>query len=210
MTTIGVISDTHIKVGGKRQLPPVIFDTFHGADLILHAGDLNCGQVISDLETLAPVRAVYGNNCDWDVVHSVPQFQSFTVENCRIGMAHGDVGARRAVKPFRGATGNNQAAANALSFFEEGFRRDDPLDCLVFGHSHWPIIQWREISELPFWNTKGAANLFEESNATTRENAPSLLLLNPGSACKKRRAENHTCALLRIDGARLEAELFAW
>jgi putative phosphoesterase len=210
MTTIGVISDTHIKVGGKRQLPPIVFEAFQNADLIVHAGDVNSAQVLTDLETLAPVRAVYGNNCDWDVVHSVPQFQSFVVEECRIGLAHGDVGARKTVKPFSGATGNNQAAANALSWFEDDFRRGEPLDCLIFGHSHWPIVQWRENHELPFWDTKKEAGLFEEASASTRAQSPSVLLLNPGSVGKKRRAPHHTCGVLRIDGKRLETKLFAW
>ncbi len=209
MTTIGVISDTHIKIGGKRQLPPIVFETFQDVDLIVHAGDANCAQVLTDLETLAPVLSVYGNNCDWDVLQVAPQFRIFQVEECRIGIAHGDVGARQSVRPFSGATGNNQAAANALSFFEDDFRRGEPLDCLIFGHSHWPLLQWREVAELPFWKPKKDAMLFDESIASTRGEAASLLLFNPGSACKKRRAPHHTCGLLRVDGTRLEAELVA-
>ena len=210
MTTIGVISDTHIKIGGKRQLPPIVFDTFQNVDLIVHAGDANCAQVFTDLATLAPVFAVYGNNCDWDVLQIAPQFQVLEIEECRIGIAHGDVGARKSVRPFTGATGNNQAAANALSFFEDDFRCGKPLDCLIFGHSHWPLIQWREVAQLPFWNAKNDASLFAESDVSTRGEAASLLLFNPGSAGKKRRAPHHTCGLLRVDGTRLEAELIAW
>jgi putative phosphoesterase len=54
--TIGVISDTH------GFLDPKIGELFQGVDHILHAGDIGYASIILELEYLAPVTAVLGNN----------------------------------------------------------------------------------------------------------------------------------------------------
>ena len=53
--TIGVISDTH------NFLDPKVHELFAGVDHILHAGDIGNVSIISELEEIAPVTAVYGN-----------------------------------------------------------------------------------------------------------------------------------------------------
>jgi putative phosphoesterase len=53
---IGVISDTH------NHLDPAIRPIFDGVDHILHAGDIGLPWVILELEAIAPVTAVLGNN----------------------------------------------------------------------------------------------------------------------------------------------------
>ncbi len=52
---IGVISDTH------NFLDPKVHKLFAGVDHILHAGDIGNSTIISELEAIAPVTAVYGN-----------------------------------------------------------------------------------------------------------------------------------------------------
>ncbi len=52
---IGLISDTHGMVRAS------VFDALAGVELILHAGDVGPDDVLTELETIAPVRAVYGN-----------------------------------------------------------------------------------------------------------------------------------------------------
>jgi len=52
---IGVISDTH------NYLDPKIHALFAGVNHILHAGDIGNATIISELEAIAPVTAVYGN-----------------------------------------------------------------------------------------------------------------------------------------------------
>jgi putative phosphoesterase len=52
---LGVISDTH------NFLDPKILELFAGVDHILHAGDIGNATIISELEEIAPVTAVYGN-----------------------------------------------------------------------------------------------------------------------------------------------------
>ena len=63
---IGLISDTH--VGAKRDsLPERVFELFHGVDLIVHAGDITQKKVLDELDTIAPVVAVLGNNDKLDL-----------------------------------------------------------------------------------------------------------------------------------------------
>lgn len=53
---IGVISDTH------NHFDPKIKTLFSGVDHILHGGDIGLPWVIMELESIAPVTAVLGNN----------------------------------------------------------------------------------------------------------------------------------------------------
>lgn len=55
---IGLISDTH------GFFDPKILMLFAGVSHILHAGDIGKESVIDELETIAPVTAVLGNNDD--------------------------------------------------------------------------------------------------------------------------------------------------
>jgi len=53
---IGVISDTH------NYFDPQIPALFSGVEHILHAGDIGMPLIILELESIAPVTAVLGNN----------------------------------------------------------------------------------------------------------------------------------------------------
>ena len=55
---IGVISDTH------NHLDPLVPRLFAGVDHIIHAGDIGLPWIILELEQIAPVTAVAGNNDD--------------------------------------------------------------------------------------------------------------------------------------------------
>jgi putative phosphoesterase len=59
---LGVIADTH------GLLRPEVFDTFAQVDHIVHAGDLGSLDLLSELEALAPVTAVFGNTDGFDIV----------------------------------------------------------------------------------------------------------------------------------------------
>jgi putative phosphoesterase len=55
MVLVGILSDTH------HLVRPEALDALQGVELILHAGDVGSGEVLSTLEDVAPVRAVRGN-----------------------------------------------------------------------------------------------------------------------------------------------------
>ena len=53
---LGIISDTH------GYLDPKVFKLFAGVEHVLHAGDIGFASIILELEEIAPVTAVLGNN----------------------------------------------------------------------------------------------------------------------------------------------------
>ena len=80
---IGLISDTHI--GAKRgTLPERVFEIFHGVDLIVHAGDITQKKVLDELDTIAPVVAVLGNNDRLDLKRT----EIIEAGNFRIAVNH--------------------------------------------------------------------------------------------------------------------------
>jgi putative phosphoesterase len=52
---IGVISDTH------GLLRPEAVEALRGSELIIHAGDIGAPEILTELERIAPVRAIRGN-----------------------------------------------------------------------------------------------------------------------------------------------------
>lgn len=82
MLTIGLISDTH------GLIRPEVFDALAGVDLILHAGDVGPPDVLIELATIAPVRAVYGNTDERgrpDLVERIDEM----FEGVRVVVTHG-------------------------------------------------------------------------------------------------------------------------
>ena len=180
---IGVLSDTHVTSSGRRALPPRLWQYFAGVELILHGGDLVAPRVITELETIAPVLAVAGNNDPLEM--DLPLFRRLELEGVVIGLAHGDRFARAsstsrgsvpASLPFRG---NGQTSAFALSHVPDA-------QVMVFGHSHRPLLEaWRA----------------GESE---------VLLLNPGSPTDKRWSDNWGVAVLEVQSGEAHARAILW
>lgn len=84
---IGVIADTHCPEFLAR-LPDSVFQAFEGADLILHAGDVNGRETLDRLRRVAPVRAVRGDH-DRELA-DLPAVLELTVEGRRIVVVHGN------------------------------------------------------------------------------------------------------------------------
>lgn len=124
MKVVGLISDTHIPTRAN-VIPPRVFEVFVGSNLIMHAGDLIQLRVLSDLERLAPVVAVYGNMDEPDVRDRLLKMESVEVYDWKIGIIHnpGALWGKRTMK--RVAKQNN-------------------LDVLVFGHTHRPAFRREE------------------------------------------------------------------
>lgn len=183
MKTIGIISDTHLRSGGKRQLPTRVFEAFAGVDFILHGGDLTDVNVLLDLEAIAPTFGVHGNNDGWDALDKLPATRFLTIEGCNLGLVHGHVPAGSRA-PSLNAPGNTQTAGNALShFLDNGV---PTADCVIFGHSHRPIIFWHEVG------------------------GRKILLFNPGSPTDRRYSPHFGLGILRVDGTTLDPELILW
>ncbi len=123
MKRIAVVADTHIpKV--DPTLPSRLLEELHGADLILHAGDLIEMSVMEELNSLAPTRAVFGNMDLPEVRSLLPEKLVVEVEGKLIGLIHGwgpPVGIERRV----------------LSRFSD-------VDVIVFGHTHKALVEERK------------------------------------------------------------------
>ncbi|MDY4122128.1 MAG: metallophosphoesterase family protein, partial [Ellagibacter isourolithinifaciens] len=82
MARIGVISDTH------GVLPVEAFNTLADCEHIIHAGDICSPEIICDLQTLAPVTAVLGNNDFNEYGTSVRRFARPVIDGVRFLVAH--------------------------------------------------------------------------------------------------------------------------
>lgn len=108
---LGLISDTH------GYLDPRVEKLFAGVDHILHAGDIGPDLIIAQLEAIAPVTAVLGNN---DSSPCFPLTQVVALGGCKFLVHH-------IVAPF--------ALRDEL---RERVALEQP-HVVVFGHTHKPF-----------------------------------------------------------------------
>jgi putative phosphoesterase len=111
---LGVIADTH------GLLRPEVFEVFSEVDHILHAGDLGPAELLAELESLAPVTAVYGNTDGFDVRTRLPQVARVELEGFRIVVTHGD-----------------QFGSPTPEMVQQAF---PDAEILIFGHTHRPLL----------------------------------------------------------------------
>jgi len=79
---IGIISDTH------GYLHPQVSSFFANCDEIWHAGDIGNLELLEELRLIAPVRAVYGNCDDWDVIEHTSESLVFPCEGHKVALMH--------------------------------------------------------------------------------------------------------------------------
>lgn len=111
---LGVISDTH------GLLRPEVFEAFAHVDHILHAGDVGPPELLTELELLAPVSAVYGNTDGPELRHRLPQVARLRLDGFDIVVTHGD------------QLGSPTPAALNAAFPD--------AEIIVFGHTHRPLL----------------------------------------------------------------------
>jgi hypothetical protein len=111
---LGIIADTH------GLLRPEVLEVFAEVDHILHAGDIGSLDLLTELEAMAPVTAVYGNCDDWDVRARVPAVVERRIEGLDFVLLHGDqVGAPTPEKLHRAYP---------------------KAEVIVYGHTHRPLL----------------------------------------------------------------------
>lgn len=113
VTRIGLISDTH----GLLRPPALAF--LQGSDLIIHAGDIGNGGILTELSTLAPVTAVSGNNDHGGWAADLPATALVRVGEIVIHVLH-------------------DLADLDLDPVAAG------VDVVVSGHSHQPAVERRD------------------------------------------------------------------
>ncbi|MDD5748634.1 MAG: metallophosphoesterase family protein [Actinomycetota bacterium] len=145
---IGVIADTHL-VGA--EIPVEVKELLNGTDMILHAGDILEMSLVHELSKIAPVVAVKGNMDRSDVMRELPSRRVIEVGDFKIGLTHGSDGPSGIV--------------------DRVLKEFDKVDCIVFGHTHEPVILEKE----------------------------GVLFFNPGSPTDKIFAKRNSLGFLEID-----------
>jgi putative phosphoesterase len=105
-----IISDTH------GLLRPEALTCLQGCDLIIHAGDIGCPEILTQLTSIAPTHAVRGNNdlnLPWAA--NLPHYLTFEINSWQTLLTHdiADVPADL----------------------------DSKIKLVITGHSHKPCIQ---------------------------------------------------------------------
>jgi uncharacterized protein len=112
---IGLISDTH------GLLRPHVFDRLAGVERILHAGDVGRPEILTELEAIAPVAAVWGNTDGFDVREVTRAEVELELAGRRVVVTHG-----------------HQLGSPT----PEGLRRAYPeARIIVYGHTHRPLAE---------------------------------------------------------------------
>jgi uncharacterized protein len=107
---VGLVSDTH------GLLRPEAIAFLRGSDHIVHAGDIGKPEILAQLQEIAAVTAVRGNNDTGDWADAIPEHASLQLGGVRILVLH-DVAELRALA--------------------------QDAHVVVTGHSHKPLVQQR-------------------------------------------------------------------
>jgi hypothetical protein len=125
---VGLISDTH------GQLRARVLELFAGVDVILHAGDIGNSDIITELETIAPVHAVHGNTDDFEIASRYGEVVQLSFEDKTIVLTHG-----------------HKLGTPVPKLLRKSF---PAADIVIYGHTHVPLV---DRAALPILINPGAA-----------------------------------------------------
>jgi len=137
---IGIISDTH------GSLSPAAYAALADCDHIIHAGDIGGPAILRELETLAPVTAVLGNNDFAEYGSAVDHFARPVIGGVKFLVGHKPSDVRV-----------NRGGAS------RGLGPGDPIpDVIVHGHTHVPVC--KETKDYVYINP-GSVSIPKEGSA---------------------------------------------
>ena len=136
---IGVISDNH------GYLDPAVLTVFAGVTHIIHAGDIMDADILSALETIAPVTAVCGNLDAGELAERLPREAAGEIAGVRFLVGH---------KPKR-----------LLNRLSAGKFEGERPDLVVWGHTHVPSAAW--VDGALYLNPGTASSPDEEDDGPT-------------------------------------------
>jgi putative phosphoesterase len=119
---IGLISDTH------GLLRNEVYRVFEHVDAIIHAGDVGDPSILTELEVIAPVHAVFGNVDGWEIRDRVQE----TVELERLG---------HRIAVVHGHQWGSPRAGDLLAAYPD-------FSVIVYGHTHQPLVEKRQATLL--------------------------------------------------------------
>ena len=124
MKKIGLLSDTHGFLDDK------IMDFFDACDEIWHAGDIGSLAVADKLNSIKPLKAVYGNIDGQEVRIVYPKIQSFQCEQVHVLMIH-----------IGGYPGKYEKEVRTII-------QNTGVDLFISGHSHILKVMYDKKNEL--------------------------------------------------------------
>jgi hypothetical protein len=110
---VGIISDTH------GLLRTGVHEALAGVDMILHAGDVGGDEILSELQLIAPVKAVFGNT-DPPGTPDLEDRIELAIDGVTIHVSHGH------------ELGSPTPAKLAEAY--------PAADVIVYGHTHRQLI----------------------------------------------------------------------
>ncbi|HXI20098.1 MAG TPA: metallophosphoesterase family protein [Gemmatimonadales bacterium] len=111
---LGIIADTH------GLLRPEVFEVFGQVDRILHAGDIGSPDLLTELESIAPVTAVYGNCDGFDLRARLPAVVQTRIEGLDFVLLHGD-----------------QLGSPTPQNLHDAYPE---AEVIIYGHTHRPLL----------------------------------------------------------------------
>ncbi|SHO46146.1 metallophosphoesterase family protein [Desulfopila aestuarii] len=117
MTSIGILSDTHL-VSCDNDFLHRITHAFNGCDIIIHAGDLTDVAILKAFSG-KNVYAVHGNMCNLTTQKALPEYRTLIQDGYTIGICHG--------------------AGNRHNIEDRMFTLFPQADCIVYGHTHLAV-----------------------------------------------------------------------
>jgi putative phosphoesterase len=112
---LGIISDTH------GLLRPEVFKVFAKVDYILHAGDIGSVDIITELEALAPLYAVWGNTDGPELRRVLPEVVQMRLEGFDFLVVHG-----------------HQLGSPTPEALHQ---RWPDAEVIIYGHTHMPLLE---------------------------------------------------------------------
>ena len=145
MALVGVISDTH------GRLSQAAYNALADCDHIIHAGDIGNPDILRELQTLAPVTAVLGNNDFDEYGESVGRFARPVIDGVKFLVAHYPRDVR------------------ISSFGTGALAPGDPIpDVCIHGHTHIPRLEYgKEARPAQFVLCPGSASYPRGGNNRT-------------------------------------------
>lgn len=145
---IGLLADTHIPRRLKR-LPDAALRALDGAEIILHAGDVDDPAALAPLEAIAPVHAVRGNLHLHELSDggaSLPAVIELQLAGRRLVLTHGYRPTlenlllkgleiiTQALRLTNNARLNRRMVKSLVQLYPQA-------DIIVFGHSHRALVE---------------------------------------------------------------------
>ena len=135
---VALLADTHI-TSRHQEFPRKLVEVLEDVEMILHAGDLACLDVLRRLGALAPTVAVRGNVDPLDVAETLPRKREVRLDGRIVGLIHGDRDPeiRRTYLRRR-----HDYEAPAMETFYGYLMTELPAaEVIVFGHFHVPVVK---------------------------------------------------------------------